>query len=62
MLEQELDSLVSEWGEMSYHAPILLAWTVFKFMTHFGTDLEVIAFISPNFNFNEIFLANTVAW
>ena len=32
-VEQELDSVILEWGDMKYHSPVLLAWTVFKFVT-----------------------------
>ena len=32
---------MSDWGDNPCHAPLLLAWTMFKFVTLPKTDIEV---------------------
>ena len=36
-----LGSVLSQWGELACHAPILLAWAVFKFVSQPEGDLDV---------------------
>ena len=38
---KELECLVSGWGDMPYHAPVLLAWTLLKFVTQPSVGMEV---------------------
>ena len=40
-MEQELDKVISGWGDQVCHAPVLLAWMAFKFIALPKTDLEV---------------------
>lgn len=37
---QELDCMLSEWGDVQHHAPILLAWTVLKSVVHPDKNME----------------------
>ena len=36
---QELDALVSEWGDLPQHTPLLLVWTIFKFVM--SSNMEI---------------------
>ena len=38
---QELETLMYSWGDMPYHAPVLLAWTVLKFTSKPDEGMEV---------------------
>lgn len=41
LLMQELDKVISGWGDQVCHAPIMLAWMAFKFIALPKSDLEV---------------------
>ena len=41
MLCQELDEVFMGWGSLRHHSPVLLAWTMLRFVTQPDGDVEV---------------------